>query len=355
LYQNKKLNSLEKTKFLLQIINSPYNTPKKLELTEKIIQDLYRFALKNKIGLLFLESLEKIYDITFLKDELKEQQNLQNLQRGTFCRTINVVSKIKCNYAVVKTIFPFSAIPNDIDIIILDNDLMYKKVIEQLVENNFHILGEAPLEVNLRDMTTAKTKDPEAKQWEDIDIYKEIGASHLTYMDKTKFVKYLVMENVNGIDVMVLSNPAELAVSIFHALYPERIYTLLLHFNILYKIKNMNSDDIQDFVTICNEQNMTNVVLETLRVTESIQELCFNEIPEQLHNIREKFGMKEKTTLHKIPYIFPIRVMLNSFWEKKFERKFVYSMLRQSIALFNPKTADFVIKQYKDRSIRDTY
>jgi hypothetical protein len=92
-----------------------------------------------------------------------------------------------------------------------------------------------------------------------------------------------------------------------------------------------------------------------LRVTESIQELCFNEIPEQLRNIREKFGMREKTTLHKIPYIFPIRVILNSFWEKKFERKFVYSMLRQSIALFNPKTADFVIKQYKDRSIRDTY
>ena len=355
MYQNKKLNSLEKTKLLLQIINSPYNKPKKLELSEKTINELYYFASKNKIGLLFLESLEKMYDIDFLKDELKKQRDLQNLQRGTFCRTINSINKIKCNYAVVKTIFPFSAVPNDIDIIILDNDTEYRKVIDQLEQDNFYILGEAPLEVNLRDMTTAETKDPEAKQWEDIDIYKEIGASHLTYMDKTKFVKYLEKKRVNGIEVTVLNDPAELAVSIFHALYPERIYTLLLHFNIIYKIKNMDSNNIQDFVTICNEQNMKKVALETLRITESIQELCFNEIPEQLKNIREELGMEEKITISKIPYIFPLRVMLNSFWEKKFERRFVSSVLRQSIALFNPKTANFVIKQYKERADRDTY
>ena len=65
--------------------------------------------------------------------------------------------------------------------------------------------------------------------------------------------------------------------------------------------------------------------------------------------------MEEKITISKIPYIFPLRVMLNSFWEKKFERRFVSSVLRQSIALFNPKTANFVIKQYKERADRDTY
>lgn len=355
LYSESGNSNIEKIKLILRIIGSPYRHPEKVELSENQIKELYKIAVKNKIGLLFLESIEKTNQIANLVDEIEKQRSLYELQRGTFVRTISSINKVNCNYAVIKTIFPFPAVPNDIDILILDNDMAYRKVVDELKKNNFLILGQASLEVNLRDMTTAKSADPEAKQWEDIDIYKEVGASHLIYMDKTKLRNHTIKKNVNGQEITILDEPSELAISIFHALYPERIYTLLLHHNILFKLKEMKRKDMKLFLDICEEQKIKNATLATLRITESIEEICFGESPNELMELRDLFGKKERLEIKKVPYIYPLHVMLSSFWEKKSEKRFISSFVRQAFSFFNPKTADFVIKQYKERAERDTY
>ncbi len=350
------LTEFNQSKKIIKIIGTPFNEPENIKLEKIEMKELFKNSLKNKLGLLFLESLEKNGRLpNILEKEFDEQKKLKKLQKDTLERMVKSINKINCKYAIIKTIFPFSAIPNDVDVLLFDNDLIYRKIIDQLEKDNFIILGEAPMEINLRDMNTAQSSDPKVKQWEDIDIYREVGASHLTYMNKNLLEKYIIEEIVDDKKYFKLTKPAELAISIFHAIYPERIYTLLLHYNILHQVNFMSKTELGLFIKICKEQRMIKAACMTLNVTEKIQEMCFNISPTKISELREKLGMKTQVSITKIPYVFPFKNVLSAFWEKKTETKFVKSMIKQIISMCNLKTADFVIKQYKERGNRDTY
>ena len=355
LYSESSNSDIEKIKLILRIIGSPYCLPEKVELSENQIKELYKIAVKNKIGLLFLESLNKTDLISELNDELYKQRKIKSMQIRTWERTIDVVNESNCKYVIVKSLFPFPAIPNDIDVLILDGDKEYRSVIEGLKKNHFAVLGEAALEINLRDSTSAKSLDPLDKEWVDIDIYKEVGASHLVYMNKHKLLPYVRQDKINDKTVNILNPYAEMAISIFHAIYPERIYTLLLHLLILHTIDKMNDHEIKEFQKFCSEQKIENAVLNTLCVTETIQQECFGEVPEKLQIVRSLFGTSKQIEIYRVPYIFPMNILVNSFWEKRFEPTFISGAIKQIFAMFRPKTARFVIKVYKERADRDTY
>lgn len=342
-----------KVKNLLNIVGTPFNDSNFENLENSNFKELYHLAFKNKIELLFLESLEKNGLIGDLKGELDNQRQRMKLQRKTWGRVIDVLNETKCKYAVIKSIFPFSAVPNDIDIIMLGNDDEYYHSIEFLKKNQFKILGEAKLEINLIDTTTTNLKNYYAVN--EIDLYKEVGASRLIYMNKKKLANYIQENEINGRKVGALKPYAEMAVSSFHTIYPERMYTLLIHLFILDTIKKMNLSNIDELIRLCKEQSINNGILNTLRVTETVQEKVFGEIPKELSYLRNQFGKKKNIELNDLPYIYPMKILLNSLWGKRKERTFVISAFRQAVAMLNPRTTNFVIKIHKERASRDTY
>lgn len=347
--------NLSKIKQILNVIDTAFNEANLDGLENYDIKDLYKIAFKNKIGLLFLESLAEKNKIGELTVELENQRKLKLQQQNTWQRTADVLNKTGCKYVIIKSIFPFPAIPNDVDVLMLGGDKDYRKAIEYLKNDKFIVLDEATLEINLRDTTTAKTLKNLEKEWVDIDIYKEVGASHLVYMNKHKLLPYVKQDKINDKTVNILNPYAEMAISIFHAIYPERIYTLLLHLLILHTIDKMNDHEIKEFQKFCSEQKIENAVLNTLRVTETIQQECFGEVPEKLQIVRSLFGTSKQIEIYRIPYIFPMSILVNSFWEKRFEPTFISGAIKQIFAMLRPKTARFVIKVYKERADRDTY
>jgi len=347
--------NLSKIKQILNVIDTAFNEANLDGLENYDIKDLYKIAFKNKIGLLFLESLAEKNKIGELTVELENQRKLKLQQQNTWQRTADVLNKTGCKYVIIKSIFPFPAIPNDVDVLMLGGDKDYRKAIEYLKNDKFIVLDEAALEINLRDATTAKTLKNLEKEWVDIDIYKEVGASHLVYMNKHKLLPYVKQDKINDTTVNILNPYAEMAISIFHAIYPERIYTLLIHLLILHTIDKMNDHEIKEFQKFCSEQKIENAVLNTLRVTETIQQECFGEVPEKLQIVRSLFGTSKQIEIYRIPYIFPMNILVNSFWEKRFEPTFISGAIKQIFAMLRPKTARFVIKVYKERADRDTY
>lgn len=340
---------------ILNIVGTPFSEPNFDGLEKYNVKELYQIAFNNKIGLLFLESLAKENKIGKLQSELNEQKKRKELQQNTWERTVDVLNKTKCKYAVIKSIFPFSAIPNDIDILILGDEGDYRKAIDELKKNQFHVLAEAALEINLRDATTAKSLNPLDKEWVDIDIYKEVGAGHLIYMNKNKLKKYVYESKMGDRKIGALKPYAEVATTIFHAMYPERVYTLLLHLFILHTIKHMTPTDEKEFLKLCSEQKINNCILNTLRITEYIQEICFGESSTRLTNLRKCFGEKKDITINRLPLIYPFKILFNSLWGKMSERVFAISVIKQIFTMFNPKTTRFVIKVYKERAVRDGY
>ena len=92
-----------------------------------------------------------------------------------------------------------------------------------------------------------------------------------------------------------------------------------------------------------------------LNLIESIQELCFGAAPAQLSDLRNAFGKREFIGIDRVPYNYPTRMLLHSFWGKKSDFVFASSVMRQISAMLNPRYARYVIDIFKDRKARDTY
>ena len=346
-------NNIEKIKIILNLIGSPFN-----DSTNSVSSnpsDLYSVAQKNKIGLLFLESLSHKNIINGLEDELNKQKKFYLDQRETVTRVAEVLSVIQCKYAIIKSNFPFPAVPNDVDVLILGDDTEYDNAIKHMLNNNFELIKSDPLEIFLHDARRARHVDPKIKESFDVDVYKEVGASHIVYMNKRKLANQISETTINGTKVNVFKPAVEMALSIFHSIFPERIYTLLLHFYILHTIKQMKASDKDEFLLTCRNHKISNAVLATLRLTERIQEICFGESPADVTDLREALGKKEHIEICKIPYHYPMKLILNSFLAKRGDLAFSYSALCQLISIINPKTAHYIILEYVKRKNRDTY
>jgi hypothetical protein len=174
-------------------------------------------------------------------------------------------------------------------------------------------------------------------------------------MDKTKLINQISETTINNTKVNILNAAGEVALNIFHSIYPERLYTLLFHFYLLYAIKDMKSADIDEFLRICNDHKMKNAAVICLSLTEIIQEMCFGESPYKITDLREAFGKHKQIEIPRIPYLFPLKMVLNSFWGKRNDLVFTMSVVQQIISMLNPNYARYVVRVYKDRNNRDTY
>lgn len=354
--------NIEKVRAVLGVIGSPFNSPQSINLDDHDLTELYDIAQKNKIGFLFLDSLAKKKVINqLLQTELEKNREIHMTQRLTIERTATILNKTGCNYAVVKSYFPFLATPNDVDLLILGGNDQYRIAVEAMKDNYFELVGdEVPLEVCLHDTRSIKHFNDPLKKFAskdpfDIDIYKELGASHIVYMDKRKLVDKTCQIIINSTRVNILRPPSEIALSIFHSIYPERIYTLLLHFHILHVIKSLTSADVDEFLKISSDHKIGNAIILALSLTEIIQEICFGESPNKVTSLREAFGKKKQIEINRIPYLYPMGMLLKSFWGKKGDLVFTTSVIRQIISMLNPSYARYVVNVYKDRNNRDTY
>jgi len=317
------------------------------------LKKLYNHSYKNKIELLFLKSLKKNDLLNDLAEELKIQNRRKELQQNTWKRTVDILNQIDCKYAIIKSIFPFDVVPNDVDIIILGNEKEYQNAIEHLQNNNFRLLEKASLEANLIDNTT--TNIDNYYPVNEIDLYKEIGASKLIYMNKEKLAKYLQEIKIGDRNVGGFKPHAEMVISMFHTIYPERIYTLLIHLLILDTVKKMKSKDYDELIEICNEQKISKGISIVLNITEKIQEEFFGEIPKDIQELHYLIGKRKQIELKRVPYIYPMSDVITSLGEKLKERKFLNSSFKQLVHMFNLNTTKFIIKVNRERAQRDTY
>jgi hypothetical protein len=354
------MHDSERLKDLMSLIGTPFNESKTLDEVE--YDELYQLAKKNKIGLLFLESLERKNMIGRYGNELNNQRRIFATQKTTAARAANILNKAKCTYAIVKSIYPFAATPNDVDLLILGETTQYNTAVGAMLSSNYEVVGkEAPLEICLHDSIHAKHFNDPSKKFEskdeyDVDIYKEIGAGHIIYMNKSKLIKYIAHTTIKNTSVNVLETPAELALAIFHSIYPERIYTLLLHYFILYSIYEMDSKAIDEFISICHIHKMGRAAALVLMVTRAIQNSCFGNAPKILSDLsRALVGETREICVNKVPFLYSFKMLAGCFWEKKRDRIFIFSFIRQLTSMLNPRYMRFILNVYTDRKDRDTY
>ena len=114
---------------LLRTIGSPFAPAGETLITESL--ELYNHAVKNKIPLLYLEVLKQQGKLNELKRKYEEEHTRYSKFLDAIAKVSKTLDAANIDFTVFKTLRPYPVALNDVDILILGNDDMYKVAISR--------------------------------------------------------------------------------------------------------------------------------------------------------------------------------------------------------------------------------
>ena len=359
--------SANSTLKLLRTVGSPFSSERELPHNSDEALALYNYASKNKIGLTYLEALKSQGSLKKfgLEVEYKEEQQKYNELRITASRISHRLNSHGINYAVFKSIMPFAVVTNDTDILHLGSGDEYKKAVNVMAQSDYTMIAEegpVPLQVMFHDTRDGSHPILSQKDVYDIDLYREASTSHIVYLDRTKLAKYVTEINVLGEQVKVLKPEADLVAMIVHALLPEVLYTLLVHYATLYYLRDLNSNEFSEFIHIAKENKVIFSVRTHCSITAELHKEAHGFVPDELKEVLDQLGDNSREvailrrTGFKTPHRYSVETFLGAFIEKTKEWRFLRSAVKQTVATtVNPKLAKRVWENLMWRRSRETY
>ncbi len=351
---------------LLRIIGTPFQ-----EYNNQIMPDdlteakkLFKYAEKNKIGLLYLQSLKnknllKKYDLEYLFDLEMDKHEKQIITAVNICKHLN---NIKCDYALFKSIFYFPATPNDVDIIIFNSEDIYLQILDKLPHLGYERIEDvpSPSEVMFHDLRENQHVINNSKDIFDIDFYREAGASHVIYLDKRKLRKFKINSILHGESIPIFCPEAELITIITHAIVPEQIITLLIYYATLEYLKD--KFDLDLFLSIAQENEVIYPVKIHFSIIASLHMRAYGFVPKPVKYILKNIGTSKneikKLNLHKceMPHKCSLNVIILILILKSKEAIFRKSLIKQIyFMLMDPDLMKWVIHNFLWRRKRNTY
>jgi len=360
-YDKEEDVSMNATVKILRTIGSPFASEQELFENKKEDLKLYECAEKNKIGLLYLDALKEEGCLNKLQSEYEKHKKNQREHLTTAVRISSLLNSKKIKYCVVKSLMPFSFVPNDVDILIFNSWNQFEEIIKTAKKSGYDVIGEAPLEVMIHDARNEKHKNPKEKDIYDIDLYRELGAINIIYLDKNLLEKHVTKTALFEENISILKPGAELATVFVHSIFPEQIFTLHLYYTALHYLSKMNAEDINDFISIVKENNITFAVKTVISIIAVLHEVAHGFIPEKIRIITSELGKNnfETTKLYKkilkTPHKYLFLTIIIILLEKMKEKKAAKSIMWQMLKILNPKTMLYVIRVVVERRRRETY
>jgi len=349
---------------LLRTIGSPFALGQELPRNYDEALELYTCATKNKIGLLYLGALK---DQEKLESSLKSKYREDCRKRDEQMITLNRISKLfnssNINYVIFKSIMPFLAVPNDVDILHMGSDDEYKKAAEIMLQSGY-IEVEAPADSSQRmfhDTRVCEHVDPHKKDVYDVDLYQKVVASYIVYLDKRKFKRHVIEINMSRNKIKVLRPEAELVALIVHSIIPEQICTLFAYYATLYHLAKMNREEINGFINLAKENNVTFPVRAHFSLVAELHQVAYGFVPEKVEEVLASLGdeTNERKNLlrndFKMPHKYCWLAIIRTLLEKAKEEKFRRSVTQQIVSMLKPKLAKWVISNVIWRRKRETY
>ena len=364
--------SMNSTVELLRTIGSPFASEQKQDIIENSDEafKLYAYATKNKIGLLYLETLknrEKLEEFG-LQSKYHEECENHDKQVITANRVSKLLNSFDINYAVFKSFMPYPAVPNDVDILHLGSADEYKKAVEIMLRAGYDRIEDAPspTQVEFHDTRDCEHKGIEhtgvtAKDVYDIDLYEKAAASHIIYLNRAKLAKYVTEIDILGEKVKILEPEAELVALITHSIIPEMLCTLSVYYATLYFLVKMNAENIDRFVYIAKENNVTFPIRTHCSLIAEVHKTAHGFVPNKLEEVFAKLGSETKEAKNlsranfKMPHRYGWLMVFRTLLERTKDGEFRKGVARQMVSMSSPRFAKAVIKDIIWRSRRETY
>lgn len=341
---------------LIKLIGTPFDYKIIQDVSDNELIELYDFAFENRVALLYLSKYRKEGWNKFLE---KKYKDLKEREEKTFDVISRLASKLndfdKDNYIVFKSIKPYPATPNDTDVIWLGSKEKYNIANEYLLNNGYIFHEWAPQQKTYFD---ERGKDQVGKGKKGgtyyIDFYEEISTDYYAYANKHKLRPYLVRKVLNGIEVNLLASEPELAIMMFHNVFPERTFQLEHFFVPLYYFKKRDFN-LNVFVNFVISQKMEVAIKTNLTLIMELHKKYFGFIPSQILMLVKEFGTNthERNIFimnnYKLPHMFSQKTFWFTFIQKTKDFYSLKSLFVQGIKMLNPKFFIDVIGSIKKR------
>ena len=346
----KLVNSLNSLTYrVLRVIGSPFTDSESKLDTEDGLR-LYRYAAKNRMSLLYLKALSRYNKLGSLEEEYSKLSNRYAKTVEAISRVAQVLERTGVDYALFKSIRPYREVTVDVDVLIFGTE--YQEVVRTMNYAGFTFLDAGPISATFRDI--------EARL--NVDLYYEVGASRIIYLDKDKLRRFTVNRRLpNGQVVRSLDLSADLLAVISHSIVKEHMYVLSEYYTTLYYLADANSRALSSFLSLVDECRMRSAVKTHLGATALLHYGAHAFTPICLKKLLYELGLNHLELSHvkamdfKMPHKYHLLTVTKALVEKLGESKAKRSLASQASNMLNPKFASFVVKEMLHRISRETY
>jgi hypothetical protein len=340
---------MNQTLQLLRTILSYSENAVAIQLTEQQKSSLYKYSIKNRMPLLYLEALGKSRRTAFLKLSYKEK--CQEYQRtfDAITRISSLLTENNVEHAVFKTIRPYKSTTVDIDIIIFGDRNNYLNAIESARDAKYKVVVYGPRSTTLWDQ--------EANIG--VDLYEQVAVSFISYIDKERLLEYINTSRLpNGGCVKTLKPEADLACIIGHSIIKEQMYTLSEYYSFISYLEKMSIDNLLE---IARQNNIISAIRTHASITALLYKISRKNIPYGLKKIQDSLGEDSLETTRlinknfKIPHKYHPITIAKSLLEISKGKATRNSMATQIIKTLNPQFGKKFLRALMDHFRRETY
>lgn len=353
---------MNQTYELIKCIGSPFVEQRSNDEFEPL-EEIYDKAFADRVALLYLSIHRKHDWPALLEDRYRTLADRR-------AKTLQVVSELSntlnefCQneYAIFKSLKPYPATPNDTDVILFGDKGRFNATIEYLYSKGYLFHEWAPMQTTLiHPHGKGKTGKGKKGGTYYIDMYSDISTDYFLYIHKRSLIPYVETRIINGQAIRNVRKEIELAIILFHNVFPERTFQLEHFYMPLYHLKEDNFD-LDVMIEFAENQKLTRAVATNLTFVEYIHRKLFGFVPDRIISLLdrwgrnsqelERFNARGETT----PYMISPKTFWLTFYDKIHDKAAFQSLIVQGVHMLNPVFFFDVMRSLKNRfSERGTY
>ena len=351
-----------KTFELAKIVGSPF-VDSKLNIKDNVLEAIYDEAFKDRVALLYLTLYRRDGWSEFLEQKYQKLNERRN-------KTLDVVSTLGKSlnefgindYAIFKSLKPYPATPNDTDVINFGDKVKFKSVIDHLYSYGYEFHEWAPMQTTLiHPDGIGKTGKGKKGGTYYIDMYSDISTDYFLYIDKRSLKPYIETRIIEGQKIQNVKKEIELAIILFHNVFPERTFQLEHFYMPLYHLHEEDFD-LDLMIEFTENQKLVRAIATNLTLVEYIHQEIFGFVPERVVFLLNRWGRNKrelKLFIEKgsnTPYMISPRTFWLTFIDKLHDGAAFKSVLIQALHMLNPVFFFDVMRSLKNRfSEKGTY
>lgn len=302
---------------LMKIIGTPGIPGNPKLCTRKNVERYFDLAFENRVELLFLKAIRAS---AVWSDEWQEKYeslcNRSSLTEDVGIDCSQVLQSGNVKHVIFKSFKPYPATPNDTDVVCLGGEDEYRHGLNVLLKAGYKVIGEAPMQTLMYHPSgEGKVSGKKAGGTYYIDFYRGVAVDYYEYLNKADLEPEMLVRQRKGKTVYECRPELELAVVLFHNVFPERTFQLE-HFYLTMYAFAKDEFSFEHLVRTSRNSKLERALRYNLSIVDALHRKAYGKEHEGLGYVLKQVGFSKsvKSRLVKSNFALTFNFSGLHFW-----------------------------------------